>query len=145
MINLPNDGCRTSSEAAPGTLGWDKPMTERHAQPPTQPACDPNIRSGCCLGCAAFIFMTVIGVGAFYGGGWEVAWGATRASGEALVVDASRLLIRVNSGYYGIVQTDRFFDSPVLSWILLVVAVLSMLSAPGSLVVKTKHTRRSAR
>ena len=119
-------------------------MAQQQARPPQQPAVDPNIRTGCCLGCTAFIVMLGIAVGAFYGGGWEIAWGNAPGSG-ALVVDASNLLIRVNKGYYGIIQTDRFFDSPVLSWGLLVVAGLFVLAAPGSLVVKTRHSRRSAR
>jgi hypothetical protein len=33
------------------------------------------------------------------------------------------LAIRINSGYYGLVLTNRFFDSPPISWLGLFVSV----------------------
>jgi hypothetical protein len=115
------------------------------AQTTTRTNPPPNVRSGCCLGCFASIILIALSAGAFYCGGWEVAWGATRSSRQAFFLSNSELLVRVNAGYYGIMQTDRFFDSPVLSWALFGLAVLFIGAAPGALVVKNARPRRSDR
>ena len=87
----------------------------------------------------------MLSAGSFHGGGWQIAWGAARAGRGPFALGASEILIRVNKGYYGIVQTDRFFDSPALSWILLALAVVFIFSSPGALIVKTKRMTRGNR
>lgn len=106
------------------------------AHPTTRTNPPANVRSGCCFGCFASIILIALSAGAFYAGGWAIAWSATRNSRQAFFLNSSELLVRVNAGYYGITQTDRFFDSPVLSWALFGLAVLFIGASPGALVAK---------
>ena len=52
---------------------------------------------------------------------------------DAFLITKQSFAIQVNGGYYGLVNTGHFLDSPVLSWILLVVSVICLLGALGKL------------
>jgi hypothetical protein len=42
---------------------------------------------------------------------------------KSLILESEGVLIRINDKYYGFFQDGRFFDSPVIQWIMLFVAL----------------------
>ena len=60
----------------------------------------------------------------WYYGGWYIAFGLSLpwVSWEWLskgyILYGDGFLFQVNDGWYGIYKADRFFDSPVLQWIM---------------------------
>ncbi|MBP5693647.1 MAG: hypothetical protein J6W86_08075 [Bacteroidales bacterium] len=75
-------------------------------------------------------------------GSWRIVWGkqlsflerclvsAAGKQGDLLttntqsfIVDGDVLLLRVNKKFYGIFKDDRYFDAPVIQWIMLVISV----------------------
>ncbi|MCD9005420.1 hypothetical protein LDO31_04050 [Luteimonas sp. XNQY3] len=49
--------------------------------------------------------------------GWSVAWAETLRTSKALLIGKQGLMVRFNDAYYGLELTQRFFDSPALSWL----------------------------
>jgi hypothetical protein len=45
------------------------------------------------------------------------------SKGRDLIIETEGIVIRIGSGYYGFAQDGRFFDSPVIQWIMLFVAL----------------------
>jgi hypothetical protein len=48
---------------------------------------------------------------------------------KSLIVEQEGILIRINDKYYGFVQDGHFFDSPVIQWIMLFVALSAFAMA----------------
>ena len=75
---------------------------------------------------SAFVGKTVIGivvaVVVLYVGGWSVVWGKEMYSAKSLLITSNGFAILFNGLYYGLKFTDRFFNSPALSWICLMAA-----------------------
>lgn len=72
---------------------------------------EPNPGGGAVLLALAF------GLAFFYAGGWDLAWGVQHFQLKPLIFSERGVLLRFNNLYYGPVITNRFFDSPVVSWI----------------------------
>lgn len=85
------------------------------------------------------IVMLVIGLAAFYIGGWHVIWGKSLITIHSLSMDAlymnfnRGIAFRVNTGYYGLLFDSRFFSSPVLSWLCCAIGVSCLSSSVRSL------------
>jgi|GEM_PF-4231612 hypothetical protein len=45
------------------------------------------------------------------------------------ILNSHSILIRINDSYYGFVNTAAYFDSPILQWIMLGVAVVAFVEA----------------
>ena len=74
-----------------------------------------------------FIALVVM-VAALYFGGWGIVFGGDNYLGwapyNADSISFERgVRIKINSGYYGMTYRSRFFDSPVLSWAAMALAV----------------------
>lgn len=90
-----------------------------------------------------FVIFCLIGWGIFHFGGWhlilskkvsaieQLKW--VRSDAEILerlflnkqsdmIMDEHSVLVRVNKSYYGFLCDKRFFDSPVIQWIMLFAA-----------------------
>ena len=72
------------------------------------------------------VFFSKIGLisGAFlciYYSGWKLVWGIVIWGGlvsDDFIFNTSSILLRFNDAYYGLLLTNRFFDSPTISWFL---------------------------
>jgi len=60
----------------------------------------------------------IITVVLLYIGGWTIDWGKQLRTQDALVVENNGWEIRVQTDYYGMSFSARFFDSPAISWVL---------------------------
>lgn len=78
-------------------------------------------------GTAAFIGAFLIGVILLYIGGWHVLWAKHIATHKSLYI-AHGFAIEFNHRYYGFLFNSRFFNSPVVSWIMGAIA-FSVFSA----------------
>ena len=79
----------------------------------------------------------VISYLSFHFASWEFVWNEKLSFGEIYLInesgigeanDAFLLLrdafaIQINGGYYGVANTGRFLNSPILAWILLFVSI----------------------
>lgn len=52
----------------------------------------------------------------------------------SFILDANNFLFRINSKYYGLGNDGRFFDSPVLQWIMLLFALSAFFCAIKTLI-----------
>lgn len=72
-----------------------------------------------------FVFFFAAGLVVFLAGGWDVIWGRKATWFDYLIGDGGLkireniIAIEFNSRYYGFVNVTRFFDSPVISYMLL--------------------------
>lgn len=71
------------------------------------------------------ILFFVVGIACFYFGGWSLIWnkgifalGLDSNFEGGLLYGARGLAIQFNDGFYGIFQSNRFFYSPLVSWVL---------------------------
>lgn len=66
-------------------------------------------------------------------GGWKIIWGIQigllEITHKDFICDSTGVALRVNSGYYGLVDIHRFFDSPAISWILLIIGIGGIFAA----------------
>lgn len=69
------------------------------------------------VGCGQVVFALAFGGALVYFGGWSVAWGVLHYPFKPIVFSEEGVLIRFNELYYGVVIVDRFFDSPIISWV----------------------------
>ena len=88
--------------------------------------------------------MLATAVGIFYAGGWQLIWGE-HLSLAGLLMDGDLELgknflfggrfiaILVNSKYYGLMLTNRFFASPALSYIAFGVGFFMIIDAINEL------------
>lgn len=84
-------------------------------------------------GFIVFIGAVVISVGLFYLGGWSIAWNDFIATKKSLYIGHG-LAIEFNNRYYGLLFKHRFFDSPVISWIMGLIAFSTLSAGIKSLV-----------
>ena len=42
---------------------------------------------------------------------------------QSFIVNKDMALLRVNKKYFGVLKDDRYFDSPIIQWIMIVVSV----------------------
>jgi hypothetical protein len=73
-------------------------------------------------GFGVFLVGLAIAFGLLYLGGWEIIWQQTMRSASAFVLEDDSFAVRFNDLYYGASITERFFDSPVISWLCLMFA-----------------------
>ena len=66
----------------------------------------------------------IIAFALLYVGGWDIVWG-DYVSYKSLVYDENTLAIVFNNKVYGIEFYNRFFYSPIISWILLGASIAS--------------------
>lgn len=99
-----------------------------------------NDRLGCLGRILVAIAFVIVSVLIFVYGGWNIVWGHEFTKGEraliqlaakessseivtnkeqSFIVDEDALLVRVNEKFYGVIKEDRFFDSPLIQWIML--------------------------
>lgn len=88
----------------------------------------PNVKDDAKYIFYAFILCGMIAIVCIYFSGWrfhgandQMPWKYNRSGGS--VINSKYIVFRFNSDYYGVYITDRYFDSPTLSWILLGVGV----------------------
>jgi hypothetical protein len=77
-----------------------------------------------------YLFLIVVGMALLYVGGWSLVWGEY-LRGEDLVIESRGLAVRFNGLFYGARITSRFFDSPVVSWLLLIGAFSVFGASPS--------------
>lgn len=70
-------------------------------------------------GFTKFLLQVVLCLGLLYAGGWEPIWEEDIFSHKDFLVEDHGFAVRVNDKYYGLRFHARFFDSPVVSWGLL--------------------------
>ena len=70
-----------------------------------------------------FFVGLIVMIVVFYVGGWSIVWneplGLFALAKDFLFEYQSGMAFRVDSTYYGFVFENRFFDSPVISWLCL--------------------------
>lgn len=93
-------------------------------------------------GFIAFISGLVIGIGLLYVGGWAIAWNDFVATKKALYVGHG-LAIEFNNRYYGFLFKSRFFDSPVVSWILGFIALSSLSAGLKALLTENEENEQA--
>ena len=74
-------------------------------------------------GLGAFVVGIAMAVGILYVSGWSLIWQQQIYSVEAFVLKENGFAVRFNDLYYGASFTTRLFDSPVISWLCLMVAL----------------------
>jgi hypothetical protein len=81
------------------------------------------------------LFLAIV---VMYFGGWSLVWGQALFSSKAIVTQSNGFAIRFNELYYGAIFSGRFFDSPAISWLCLIISIglisagLSLLFGSGS-------------
>lgn len=84
-------------------------------------------------GFITFIGALVFGLGLLYAGGWSVAWADFIATKKSFYLGHG-LAIEFNNRYYGVVFNPRFFDSPVISWVIGIIAFSTVSAGMSALV-----------
>jgi len=79
-----------------------------------------DVNSG---GISALIVGLTLAVGILYASGWSLIWEQEMFFSEAFVINENSFAVRFNDLYYGASFTNRFFDSPAISWICLLIAL----------------------
>lgn len=78
------------------------------------------------------VFLLRVGIGwlLFHFGGWHIVLGKELSLLAQLILDTRDLifekfgvLVRINNTYYGVINDDRYFDSPIIQWIMLALAL----------------------
>ena len=69
-----------------------------------------------------FIVGLGLALALLYVGGWSTVWGKVMLSTKSFILNDHGFAIRFNSLYYGASFSSRFFDSPAISWICLMIA-----------------------
>ncbi len=64
-----------------------------------------------------------IAISLFYFGGWKVVLGELLFSVNDAIYTKNVLLLKFNDKYYGFVRTAEFFDSSIIQWLMLGLAV----------------------
>ena len=85
--------------------------------------------------------MFLVGFLLFKYGGWEIIWGKSKSETTVwllkevgqlnitltdvknFIFNANGVLIRVNDGFYGLMRSVEYFDSPIIQWIMLVLSI----------------------
>lgn len=63
-----------------------------------------------------------LAIAVMYFSGWSLVWGQPLFSSKAIVTQSNGFAIRFNELYYGAIFSNRFFDSPAISWLCIVVS-----------------------
>ena len=71
-----------------------------------------------------FILRMGMGGACCYVGGWSVGWGVPRSLAAPFILNPQELLLRVGNGFYGVIDTHRFFDYPPVSWAALGLGII---------------------
>ena len=74
------------------------------------------------IGLFGGLVLLTISYGFLKVGGWSLIWGKFRFTTDDFLLRKSEFAIRFNDVYYGAGFTERFFDSPTISWACLVAA-----------------------
>lgn len=69
------------------------------------------------------ILIIAFAIALLYIGGWTVMWETPLNSNKAFLIEKQGFAVRFNDYYYGASIVKRFFDSPALSWILLLISI----------------------
>ena len=73
----------------------------------------------------------IIGCVLLYIGGWEILWNQPiniYSFNQEIIFGLDGIAIQVNKAFYGLMSTDRFFDSPILSMVFFGAGISSILS-----------------
>lgn len=84
----------------------------------------------------------VIGFLLLWIGGWSVAWSEYIATTKSFYLKYG-VAVEFNNRYYGFVFGDRWFDSPVISWIMGLAGVGSLAGAASEVVELVDGEERS--
>jgi len=57
-----------------------------------------------------------------YVGGWSIVWNQHLNTARAFIFHDHGFAVRFNELYYGAKFTSRFFDSPAVSWLCMIIA-----------------------
>lgn len=70
----------------------------------------------------SFLFIVLGAVAILYVGGWSIVWQQHLFTAKAFILHEHGFAVRFNELYYGAKFTNRFFNSPVISWFCLMIA-----------------------
>jgi hypothetical protein len=76
-----------------------------------------------------FSIVLVITAIIFYFAGWDIVYGGFWYSLDPCVINKNGIFIEINDKIFGIVRTERFFDSPVIQWLLLCFSFMFLIAA----------------
>ncbi len=71
---------------------------------------------------AQFLVGVILAIGLLFAGGWSPLWGMRMIPRDAFLLMDDGFALRINELYYGATFTSRFFDSPAISWVCLMLA-----------------------
>lgn len=89
-------------------------------------------------GFAAFLGALVVAGGLLYVSGWYIAWDDFIATKKSLYIGHG-IAVEFNNKYYGILFTSRFFDSPVVSWIIGLIAASTFSAGLNALLEESEE------
>ena len=89
-------------------------------------------------GFAAFLGALVVGGGLLYVSGWYIAWDDFIATKKSLYIGHG-IAVEFNNKYYGILFSSRFFDSPVVSWIIGLIAASTLSAGLNALLEESEE------
>ena len=77
------------------------------------------------------IVMLILSLVIFVGGGWEITIQWVSNFGDSVFANENGFCFRFNEDCYGIQRTNLFFDSPIVSWCLLGLAIAMFFTGLG--------------
>lgn len=91
-------------------------------------------------GFVAFLFAAGVGWLLYYFGSWQllfntkfsdikVFWSSGGLIDEDVIVKKEAIALRINDGFYGFANDGRFFDLPILQYIMLFIAICAFYEA----------------
>ncbi|MDP2780910.1 heavy metal-binding domain-containing protein [Devosia sp.] len=91
------------------------------------------------------IILLAVSVLSFWFGGWHIAWSENLPTRDDVLYIGRGIAIKFNYRFYGVVFESRFFDSPIISWLLGGIAVSAFGKALASIEAfeETKAARAS--
>ena len=76
------------------------------------------------------IISILFGIGLIYIGGWKIGLVEQNLFLESqdLIFNKTAIAIRIDQYYFGLFDIHRFFNSPVISWIFLILGLFLFIS-----------------
>lgn len=82
----------------------------------------------------ASIVIGGVGWALFYFGSWSLVLGKKiniflqylstgQLKQQSFILESSGFVFRINENYYGFIRNERFFDSPLIQWIMLILSI----------------------
>jgi hypothetical protein len=92
-----------------------------------------------------FLILSLIGRALFYFGSWNLVLGEKINAffqfliygnhQKDFILESKGIVFRINEGYWGFAQDGRFFDSPIIQWIMLFLSLGAFFYALRGLIL----------